>query len=85
MKKNNSTKLDVYVNFKGCCREAFEFYEKHLCGKIISMLTFKEQPGLPKVSKEQENDILHARMELGGAVPMEADIQHAEPVCCAYL
>ncbi len=59
-------KLDIYVNYKGNCREAFRFYEKHLGGKITSMLTFKDQPGLPNVSKEQENDILHARMELGG-------------------
>ncbi len=78
-------KLDIYVNYKGNCREAFRFYEKHLGGKITSMLTFKEQPGLPNVSKEQENDILHARMELGGMVLMGADIPHAEPMKSAYL
>jgi PhnB protein len=75
-------KLDIYVNYKGVCREAFRFYEQHLNGKIISMETFSEMPGIPE---ERRNDILHARIEIGGAVLMGADIPHAEPMRSAYL
>ena len=27
-------KLSTYVNFRGKCKEALDFYEKHLGGKI---------------------------------------------------
>lgn len=75
-------KLDVYVNYKGCCREAFVFYEQHLQGKIISMETFSQVPGIPE---ERKNDILHGRIEIGGAILMGADIPSAEPMRSAYL
>ena len=78
-------KLDIYINYKGNYREAFKFYEQHLGGKIISMMTFKEMPNPSNVPKEQENDILHARMEIGDSILMGADIPHAEPMRSAYL
>ncbi len=85
MAKNNKLKLDVYVNYRGNCKEAFEFYEKHLGGKITSMSTFKELPDSSNVPKERENDILHARIEIGGSILMGADIPNAEPMRSAYL
>jgi PhnB protein len=75
-------KLDIYVNYKGCCREAFSFYEQHLNGKIISLETFSQMPGIPE---ERKNDILHGRIEVGGALLMGADIPGAEPMRSAYL
>jgi PhnB protein len=75
-------KLDMYVNYKGNCREAFNFYEQHLGGKIISMETFRQIPDTPE---EKKDDILHARIEIGGAVLMGADISNAEPMRSAYL
>jgi len=78
-------KLDIYVNYKGNCREAFGFYEQHLGGRIISMATFRQMPEEARIPEERKDDILHARMELGGAVLMGADIPHAEPMRSAYL
>ena len=86
MNKNNSIKLDVYVNYKGNCREAFQLYEKHLGGKILSISTFKDLPdpaNIPVGAKE--DDVLHARMEIGGSVLMGADIPNAESMRSAYL
>lgn len=77
--------LDFYVNYKGNCREAFEFYQKHLGGKITMMSTFADMPGAEQVPDERKNDVLHARMELGGATLLGADIPHAEPMRSAYL
>lgn len=34
-----------YLNFKGDCREAFEFYAKLLDGEITGIFTFGEAPG----------------------------------------
>jgi PhnB protein len=78
-------KLDIYVNYKGVCEQAFQFYEKHLGGKIIMMSTFGQMPDPSNIPEERKNDILHARMEIGGAVLMGADIPNAEPMRSAYL
>lgn len=78
-------KLDIYVNYKRNCREAFRFYEQHLGGKIISMETFGQMPGRTDVPEDRKNDIVHARIEIGGAILMGADIEQAEPMRSAYL
>ena len=78
-------KLDIYVNYKRNCREAFHFYEQHLGGKILSMTTFGEMPGGGNVNEDQKNDIVHGRREIGGGVLMGADIAQAEPMRSAYL
>jgi PhnB protein len=78
-------KLDFYINYKGNCREAFRFYEQHLGGKITMMSTFREMPDAAGIPEERKDDILHARIELHGAVLMGADIPGAEPMRSAYL
>ncbi len=80
-----SFKFDIYVNYKGNCADAFQFYEKHLGGKITSMATFRDQPEPGNIPMSWEDKILHARMEIGGAVLMGADIPTAEPMRSAYL
>jgi PhnB protein len=77
-------KLNVYVNYKENCREAFEFYKKHLGGKITSVTTFGQMPET-NTPKERKDKIVHARMEIGGSVLMGADIPNAEPMRSAYL
>ncbi len=78
-------KLDIYVNYPGNCRQAFQFYEQHLGGKITMMMTHQENPDAPNVPEDWKNAILNATMEIGGAVLMGADIPHAEPMRSAYL
>jgi PhnB protein len=78
-------KLDFYINYKGNCKEAFRFYERHLGGKITMMSTFREMPDEANIPEERKDDIVHARIEIGGAVLMGADIRQAEPMRSAYL
>src|SRR5258708_2950779 len=78
-------KLDIYVNYKGNCQEAFRFYEQNLGGKITSMATFREMPEGANIPEERKDDILDAGIEIGGAVLMGADIPNAEPMRSAYL
>lgn len=78
-------KLNVYVNYKGNCREAFRFYEQHLEGTLISMETFGQMPAEANIPEERRDEILHARIEIGGMVLMGADIPGAEPMRSAYL
>jgi PhnB protein len=78
-------KLDMYVNYKGDCEEAFRFYEKHLGGKVTMMMRHGDGPDQANVPAERKKDILHARIEIGGTVLMGADIASAEPMRSAYL
>ena len=78
-------KLDFYINYKGNCKKAFQFYEQHLGGKITMMSTFRDMPDGANIPEQRKDDILHARIEIGGAVLMGADIPGAEPMRSAYL
>lgn len=78
-------KLDVYLNFAGVCEQAFQFYEEHLGGRITFLQRHGEIPGPSNVPPDFKDRILHARMDLGGAVLMGADIPNAQPMRSAYL
>lgn len=75
-------KLDIYLNYRGVCQEAFRFYEQQLGGRITSIVRHGEHPGQPGIPADW---VLHARMEIGGTVLMGADIPNAEPMRSAYL
>ena len=76
--------LDIYVNYRGTCEEAFRFYEQHLGGKITGMIRHGEQPN-PNIPAGWKDKVLHARMEIAGTTLMGADIPNAEPMRSAYL
>ena len=78
-------KLHIYVNYRETCRAAFQFYEKHLAGRMISMATFGEMPHAAQLAKGREDKVIHARIEIGGTVLMGADVPIAEPMRSAYL
>ena len=77
-------RLDIYVNYRGTCEQAFRFYEQHLGGKVDGMVRHGDQPN-PNIPPDWKDKILHARIEIGEAVLMGADIPHAEPMRSAYL
>lgn len=80
-------KLVTYLNYGGNCLEAFRFYEKHLGAKITTLMTYAEAP-LPKPNPGMKDAILHARLELGGAVLMASDVPpeaNYQPMRSAYL
>jgi PhnB protein len=64
-------KLYTQLNFGGNCQEAFQFYEKHLGGKITMMMTQSQAPNAPKGAG---NAIIHARMDLGETVLIGNDV-----------
>ena len=76
-------KLDIYLNYPGCCEKAFKYYEQHLGGKII-MITPHQQPPA-NFPKEWQKPVLHAIMEIGGTTIRGADIPNAESMRSAYL
>jgi PhnB protein len=80
-------KVDIYLNFGGNCREAFEFYAEHLGAKVTSIATHAQAPGGGAGGPHWSEKVLHARIEIGGAVVMGADIPSPpfEPIRSAYL
>ena len=77
-------KLDVYLNFRGNCEQAFRFYEEHLGGRITGISRHGGAPN-PSIPADWKDKVLHARVEIGGTVVMGADIPTAEPMRSAYL
>jgi PhnB protein len=77
-------KLDIYLNYRGNCEQAFRFYEQHLGGRITGIARHGEQPN-PNIPSDWKDKVLHARIEIGTTVLMGADIPQAEPMRSAYL
>ena len=80
-------KLHTYLNYGGNCEQAFRFYEQHLGGKITMMMTHGQQPNPNDVSPDWKNAILHARITIGEAELMGADVppERFQPMRSAYL
>jgi PhnB protein len=76
--------LDIYVNYRGTCEQAFRFYEQHLGGRITGIVRHGEQPN-PALAADWKDKVLHARIEIGGTVLMGADVAEAESMRSAYL
>jgi PhnB protein len=82
-------KLTTYLNFPGNCKEALEFYEKHLGAKVLMKSTFAEmsRQGAPQNLPPglSPNGILHARFMLADTLVMASDGPKVEPMRSAYL
>jgi PhnB protein len=77
-------RLDVYLNYRGTCEQAFRFYERHLAGRITGIARHGEHPN-PNIPADWKDKVLHARIEIGATVLRGADIPAAEPMRSAYL
>jgi PhnB protein len=78
-------RTNIYLNYRGNCAEAFRYYEKHLGAKIGMMMTHAQSPDQSRVGAEWKDAVLHARIFVGDAELMAADIPIAEPMRSAYL
>jgi PhnB protein len=77
-------RLDIYLNYRGNCEQAFRFYEQHLGGRITGMIRHRDQPN-PNIPSDWKDKVLHARIDIGATTVMGADIPSAEPMRSAYL
>lgn len=77
-------RLDLYLNYPGNCEDAFRFYEQHLGGRLGQMSRHGSAPN-PHLPTEWKDKVLHARIEIGNAVLMGADVPNAQPMRSAYV
>jgi PhnB protein len=66
-------KLNPYLAFDGRCREAFEFYETTLGGRIAFIQTIGESPMASHMPTEAHNRIMHVTLHIGDQVLQGAD------------
>ncbi len=80
-------KLATYVNFPGNCKEALQFYEKHLGGKVVAMRTYDQMPEPKNIPPGLEGGVLHARILIGETLLMVSDgpPERVQPMRSAYL
>lgn len=76
--------MDVYVNYRGNCEEAFRYYEQHLGGCVIHIARHGDHPN-PQLPADWAGKVLHARMEIGGAVLMAALIFRMRSRCAVRI
>jgi PhnB protein len=72
--KECNMQITPYLNFNGNCKEAFEFYERTLKGKIQTMMPHAGSPAESHTAPEWRDKILHASLTIGNAVLMASDI-----------
>lgn len=61
------TTINVYLNFKGNCKAAFEFYKAAFGGSYESINTYGEMPpqeGMPPLSDEEKQMIMHVSLPI---------------------
>jgi PhnB protein len=80
-------KLYTYLNYGGNCAQAFRFYEQHLGGKIVMMMTHGQMPNAENVPPEWKDAVLHARLDIGDTQLLGADVppERFQPMRSAYL
>jgi PhnB protein len=66
-------KLNPYLAFDGQCREAFQFYEKCLGGKIAFIQTMGESPMAATTPPEAHDRVMHVTLHVGDQVLQGAD------------
>ena len=49
------SKVNIYLNFSGDCKEAFSFYEKVFRSKIAYQTTYGDQDEMKSELKNKEN------------------------------
>ncbi len=70
-----SISLNPYLIFDGNAREAVNFYEKTLDGKITGIMTFGDMPEDPDhpVTDDMKDRVMHAHLKVGDADLMFSD------------
>jgi PhnB protein len=69
----NAMNLSAHVSYNGRCEEAFKYYEKHLGGKILRMMTHAGTPAEGHVPAEWKQKIMHGQIQIDDSILMGVD------------
>jgi PhnB protein len=68
--------VNVYLNYNGNCKQAFDHYKSVFGGEFSHISTFGEMPpqeGMPPMPEEVKNNIMHVSLTIGDTVIMGSD------------
>ncbi len=71
-------KFATYLFFEGNCEEAFRYYNKVFGGEITAMIPHEGSPAEAHVPPEWKSKIMHACLEVDGAMLMASDSPPAQ-------
>ena len=54
-----------YLNFYGNTEEAFNFYKTVFGVEFLSMIRFKDMPGIENLPEEEQNKLMHVALPIG--------------------
>jgi len=79
-------KLYTHLNFGGNCEEAFQFYEKHLGGRITTMMKAGDLPA-GATPNNTPDAVIHAVLSVAGVELIGNDVPptHFKPIRSSYL
>lgn len=66
--------LNSYLSFNGDCADAFKFYAETFGGNIEGIMRYGDMPDAGEMPAEAKDHVMHARMSIGDAVLMGADV-----------
>lgn len=71
--------LNIYLNFNGDCREAFEFYRSVFGGDFENLQTFGDGPDDLVVPEDERDQVMHVSLPVGDSVLMGSDTPSWSP------
>lgn len=66
-------KINIYLNFKDNTEEAFSFYKSVFGGEFLMLQRFKDTPDASRLSKEDQEKIMHIALPVGDSILMGTD------------
>lgn len=66
--------LNIYLNFNGECRDAFEFYRSVFGGEFAIFQTFRNGPPDMGVPEGELDNVMHVSFPIGSSVLMGSDM-----------
>jgi PhnB protein len=64
---------NIYLHFDGNCEEAFQFYEKVLGAKILTIFRYEGSPMADQTPDDFKKKVMHARLAIGDKTIMGSD------------
>ena len=80
-------KLYTQLNFGGNCEEAFRYYERHLGGKIATLMRVRDLPEGGEAPAGSPDAVIHVSMDVAGVELIGNDVppDRFQPVRSSYL
>jgi PhnB protein len=75
-------RMNVYLNFRGQCEAAFNFYAECFAGQLGPIFRYASSPMAGTVPPDWQDKVMHGSVTVGGQVLMGADVlpgQYEEP------